>query len=93
MDLYLDFLESDDRSEAALADTRYRDKAFIRPALGGMEAATLTTDILRKWRDGIVKAAPRLRTRPGEAQRYREVRRAKTPNVHAGLPHGAFGPR
>jgi integrase len=73
MDLYLEFLEGNDRSEAALADTRYRDKAFIRPALGDVEAAKLTTQMLRIWRDGLAKASPRLRTRQGEVQRYRKA--------------------
>jgi integrase len=73
MDLYIEFLEGDDRSEDALADTRYRDKVHIRPALGHLEAASLTTEQLTKWRNGVAKAAPRLRTRPGEKQQYREV--------------------
>jgi hypothetical protein len=68
-DAYLEFLESGERSEAALADTSYRDRAFIRPALGQMEAGSLTTDQLRKWRDALAKSAPRLRTKPGEKQK------------------------
>jgi integrase len=73
MDAYVAFLESEGRSEDSIADTRYRDRAFIRPKLGAMEVRSLTADLLRKWRDGVAKAAPRLRTKPGEKQKYREV--------------------
>jgi len=73
MDLYIEFLESDDRTPDALDDTRYRDKVHIRPVLGHLEAASLTAEQLTKWRNGVTKAAPRLRTRPGEKQKYREV--------------------
>jgi integrase len=73
MDYYITFLENEGRSADAVADTRYRDKAFIRPALGHIEARSLTADILRKWRDSLAKAAPRLRTRPGEKQKYRNA--------------------
>lgn len=73
MDYYITFLENEGRSADAVADTRYRDKAFVRPALGHIEARSLTADILRKWRDSLAKAAPRLRTRPGEKQKYRNA--------------------
>src|SRR5260370_13267999 len=38
MDLYIEFLESDDRTPDALDDTRYRDAVHIRPVLGRMPA-------------------------------------------------------
>jgi integrase len=72
MDDYIEFLESDGRSADAVNDTRYRDNAFIRPKLGHLEARSLTADILRKWRDALAKSPPRLRTRPGAKQKYRE---------------------
>jgi integrase len=72
MESYIGFLESEGRSAAAITDTRYRDNAVIRPKLGHLEVRSLTADVLRKWRDGLAKSAPRLRTRPGEKQRYRE---------------------
>jgi integrase len=73
MDAYFAFLESEGRSAAAIADARYRDRAFIRPKLGELEVASLTPDRLRQWRDALAKAAPRLRTRAGEKQKHREV--------------------
>src|SRR5262249_22076032 len=47
--------------------------ALILPTLGAVKVAALTPDKLRRWRDGIATAAPRLRTRPGEDQNYGEV--------------------
>jgi integrase len=73
MDDYFQFLENDGRGTHTIRDARYRDKAFIRPKLGDMEVATLTADGLRRWRDGLVTTAPRLRTRKGEAQKHRGV--------------------
>ena len=73
MDAYFAFLESEGRSAAAIADARYRDRAFIRPKLGELEVASLTADRLRQWRDALAKAAPRLRTRAGEKQKHRDV--------------------
>src|SRR5262249_17233061 len=35
--------------------------------------AALTSDKLRRWRDSVAASAPRLRTRPGEEQKYRPV--------------------
>jgi integrase len=72
MDAYIAFLESEGRSPVAIKDTRYRDRAFIRPKLGALEVAELTADKLRYWRDGLAKAAPRLRTRQGEAQKHKD---------------------
>jgi integrase len=73
MDAYLAWLESDGRSAAAIADARYRDRAFIRSSLGELEVASLTADRLRQWRDALAKTAPRLRTRPGEKQKHRDL--------------------
>src|ERR1700733_8054907 len=73
MDGYIAWLESEGRSEAALADARYRDKAFIGPKLGDREVSTLTAKDFRHWRDGVMKALPRVRTKPGEKQKHRVV--------------------
>ena len=73
MDDYLQFLEGDGRGSQTIRDARYRDKAFIRPKLGDVEVTALTADKLRHWRDGLVKTAPRLRTRKGEKQKHRTV--------------------
>jgi hypothetical protein len=69
MDDYFAWLENEGRSEAAIADARHRDAAFIRPKLGDKEAEALTADDFRSWRDSLMKSAPRLRTKPGEKQK------------------------
>jgi integrase len=73
MDAYLEYLESEGRPDAAVGDARYRDRAFIRPKLGEVEVAALTAEQLRKWRDALAKAPPRLRTKAGDKQKHREV--------------------
>ena len=65
---YLEFLETNRKSAV---DTRHRAKAHIYPTLGNVEVATLSTDLLRKWQAGLVKALPRARTKPGKAQQHR----------------------
>jgi integrase len=65
---YIEWLES--KSKSAY-DARRRAEAFIYPKLGDVEAASLTTDMLRKWHAGLAKVAPRLRTKPGKAQQHR----------------------
>jgi hypothetical protein len=71
MEAYFRFLESESRSSRTIRDARFRDEAFIRPKLGNVEAGTLTAERLRKWRDDLVRMAPRIRTRKGEPQRYK----------------------
>jgi len=73
MDDYFTFLESDSRPKHSIADARGRDRALVRPGLGNVKLSALTAERLRRWRDELVKAAPRLRTRKGEEQRYREL--------------------
>jgi integrase len=73
LDAYIRFLKADGRSEDAIKDVDDRASAFIRPKLGGLEVATLAAKKLKAWRDGLAEAAPRLRTRKGEAQKYREM--------------------
>jgi integrase len=70
---YLRFLESDGRSPHSIRDSRCRAEAFILPRLGGVKLAVLTPDRLRRWRDEIANAAPRLRTRVGERQKHRTL--------------------
>jgi integrase len=69
MDEYLTFLDGNRKSGG---DARYRDAAFIRPRIGNIEAAALTTEKLRRWHADLANAAPRLRTRKGKAQKHRE---------------------
>jgi integrase len=83
---YLKFLGSEGRSPTGLRDARYRARAFIG-TLGHERISDLTTPQLRRWRDHLVAAAPRLRTRKGEAQKHRNVqgedaRRARRASVN-----------
>ena len=72
LDDYLRFLKSDGRSDHAIQDVRYRANALILPKLGTAKVAHLTSDRLRRWRDELVNAGPRLRTRPGDEQKHRD---------------------
>ncbi len=67
---YLQFLETNRKSAQ---DARYKVAALIYPELGDFEAASLTTEKLERWHAGIAKSPPRLRTKPGQKQRYREL--------------------
>jgi integrase len=67
---YLAFLEA---TRQSVGDARYRDQAFIRPALGKTDVDKLLTDKLRKWLVDLAKQPPRLRTKKGEKQRYRKL--------------------
>lgn len=71
MEAYFRYLESEGRSADTIRDARWRDEAFIRPKLGNVEAAALTAERLRKWRDDLALAPPRLRTKEGEPQKHR----------------------
>ena len=73
VDDYFRFLESDGRPAHTIRDARYRDGAFIRPKLGDEVLSSLTSERLRRWRDDLVRAAPRLRTSKGEPQRHRTI--------------------
>src|SRR6516225_1890445 len=71
LDDYCRFLEGDGRSKHSIYDAQRRDQILIRPALNKLKVAGLTAERLRRWRDELAKAAPRLRTRKGEKQKYR----------------------
>ena len=68
VEAYLEFLEGNRKSAV---DSRHRAQVHIYPMLGNVEVASLTTDILRRWHVGLVKALPRARTKPGTSQKYR----------------------
>jgi integrase len=68
---YLSFLENNRKSADV---SRYSYKAFIEKPLGGIEVGKLTTKQIRDWHAGLVKHAPRLRTKPGKDQKYRKVK-------------------
>jgi integrase len=68
VEAYLEFLEGNRKSAV---DSRHRARAHIYPTLGNAEVASLTTDMLRRWHVGLVKALPRARTKPGTVQQHR----------------------
>jgi integrase len=72
LNAYIKYLESEGRSQDAINDARYHDKAFIHPKLGEMEVKDLTADTLRTWRNGLAETAPRVRTKPGKPQQFRK---------------------
>lgn len=72
-DEYIAFLKADGRPDTAIRDAQGQYDAFIGPKLGAIEVAKLATKKLKDWRDGLAEAAPRLRTRKGEEQKYREM--------------------
>lgn len=65
---YLGWLESNRKSAR---DARWRAEGLILPDLGDKPAAKLTTAQVRDWRDKLAKQAPRLRTKKGQAQKFR----------------------
>lgn len=69
MTSYLEFLETN-RKSAPFAT--YCNTAFIDPELGKIEVEALTTDKLRTWHVKLAKTAARIRTKPGEKQRFKE---------------------
>jgi integrase len=74
LDSFVKMLEGEGRPPHSIRDTVYRINAFIRPQLGKVAAAALTTERLRNWRDDYAKVPARLRTRNGDTQRHHTVR-------------------
>src|SRR5262249_9137799 len=74
IDRYLQALAGRGRDTA---DTRYRIKSMILPALGDIELSELTTERIRHWIDGMVNKPPRLRTARGKTQRYRKPEKSE----------------
>jgi integrase len=72
LDEYLEFLE---RERKSAQDARYRVEALIRPALGEIEVAKLTADMIRDWLNSLVKVGPRVRTREGLEQKHGKIGR------------------
>jgi integrase len=69
VEMYLQVLEAHGKSAV---DSRHRARAHIFPVLGNVEVATLSTDLLRKWHAGLIKALRRTRTKLGKPQQHRE---------------------
>jgi integrase len=68
IDSYIEFLETNRKSGR---EGRYAADAFILPTLGGVEIDALTTDQIRTWHVAIAKAAARIRTKPGQKQKFK----------------------
>jgi integrase len=66
---YIDFLETNRKSGR---EARYAANAFILPALGNVEIGALTTDQIRSWQAKVAKAPARIRTKPGQKQKFKE---------------------
>jgi len=73
LDAYFNWLETEGRSAESIKDAQGRADGLIRPQLGKKEIDKLTTKQWRDWRDAIVKTAPRVRSRPGDEPRHRNV--------------------
>ena len=71
VDAYIHFLEADGRAPRAIQSVRYADRAFIRPALGPIKLAALTTEQLNRWCADLAKRPARIRTKAGAPQRHR----------------------
>ncbi|WP_245259790.1 site-specific integrase [Methylopila sp. 73B] len=67
-DAYLAFLRAQ-RKSAGDAESRIR--THILPALGARRVDQLTTPELERWMHAMAKEPARIRTRPGEEQRFR----------------------
>jgi integrase len=70
---YLAHLQAEGRAAHSITDTKSRINGFVLPTLGNLKADELTTDDLQKWRNGLVKHAPRLRTKSGQKQKHRDI--------------------
>ena len=86
LDDYFQSLEGDGRANHSINDAKGRAEGLIRPKLGTVKVVELDFQLLKKWRDDLAKAAPRLRTRKGEPQKHRaasdaRARRASTNRV------------
>jgi len=70
---YWSFLRGEGRPAALVDENERRANALIVPELGELEVASLTAKRLRAWRDELVKKGARIRSKPGEPQKYREI--------------------
>jgi len=61
------------RAGKAVKDARTRAEALILPTLGKYELGKLTPAQIKDWRTALVEAPPRLRTRRGKEQRFRDT--------------------
>lgn len=67
---YLQWMEANTKSAK---DSRYRAEALILPTLGSKDVRKLKTKEIRDWLDKVAKTPPRLRTKEGNEQQFREL--------------------
>lgn len=72
-----DYVAASDAKD--LMNTKRRIEAVIRPELGAIELAQLTTRAIEDWKSRLVSTPARLRTAKGADQNYREL--ADTPEA------------
>lgn len=70
IDDYLLWMEGNRKSSR---DARWRAEALILPELGEMDVAKLDAKRIRKWHSTVATTAPRVRTKAGKEQRFREI--------------------
>lgn len=75
-----DYLAWMDGHRKSASDARNRAEAFILPALGSIPIRRLTTARMRDWLNDLAGRPPRVRTRPGTPQQYRDT--AADPDAH-----------
>jgi integrase len=68
------------RGGKAAGRTQAAIDALILPVLGALHVAKLSRHRIEEWHEGLAKAAPRLRTRPGRKQNFRKLE--ATPEGH-----------
>jgi integrase len=66
---YIQFLENNRKSGG---EARYAADAFILPEFGAVEIDALTTDQIRDWHVKVSKTPARIRTKPGEPQKFKD---------------------
>jgi len=59
----------------SLRNTRLAIEVHVLPTLGRVEVAKLTAQKIRVWHERLASTPPRVRSRRGEAPKYREMRK------------------
>lgn len=73
-DALADYMAAYTRKGGKAADRmQWAIDALIIPAMGDVVVSKLSRRRIEEWHEGLVKAAPRLRTKPGKAQKFRAV--------------------
>ena len=67
-----DYMEWFKANRKSVREAQYNFDSLILPELGGIKLEKLSTARIRGWLYKTADAPPRLRTRPGEPQKYRD---------------------